>query len=88
MAASVAPFVRAVAAWMARGGRPHRREQLAADDLVCVAYSLQQSLQLECAEVAADGRDRALQLAAQQQEPPPPPKRNKARRKPNSANNE
>jgi hypothetical protein len=56
----VAPFVRAVAAWMAVAGS--RRELLArlrVDDLVSVAYAVQQRMRVECAEAAADIRDRA-----------------------------
>jgi hypothetical protein len=60
VAASVAPFVRAVAAWMAVAGhRPELLGRLRVDDLVAVAYAVQQRMRVECAEVAADIRDRA-----------------------------
>jgi hypothetical protein len=61
VAASVAPFVLTVAAWLAFVGgaaRPQLSGRLRVDDLASVAYALQQRLQIECAEVAADARDR------------------------------
>ncbi len=57
---SVAQFVRAVALQLAfgKGGRPRLSCSLRMDDLASASFVLQQHMQHECNEAAADARDR------------------------------